>query len=117
MDGRSDFYGSGLVRTYQHVMSAQYDWESNLKRFGIEAVIVRPDAPIAAILKQSRNWKTLFDDGSVIIFRAQPAVGGTNGSCVSAGNGPDARNKLGVFGSSQVHGSNSTLKFQERRSL
>ena len=117
MDGRSDFYGSGLVRTYQHVMSAQYDWESNLKRFGIEAVMVKPEAPIAAVLKQSGRWKTIFDDGSVIIFRARPLVAGTDDFCASAGNGSDARNKLGVFGSSQVNGSSSTLKFQERRSL
>jgi hypothetical protein len=117
MDGRSDFYGNGMVRTYQHIISAQYDWETDLKRFGIEAVMVKPEEPIAAVLKESRKWKTVFDNGSVIIFRAQPPVSGTNGPCVSAGTGPDARNKLGVFGSSQVHGSNSTLKFQERRSL
>jgi hypothetical protein len=117
IDGRSDFYGSGFVRTYQDIMSAQYDWESDLKRFGIEAVMVKPEAPIAAVLKESRQWKKIFDNGSAIIFLAQRPMSGTSGSCVTAGIGPDARNKLGIFGSSQVNGSNSTLKFQERRSL
>lgn len=118
MDGRSDFYGTGLVTVYQHIMSAQYDWESDLKRFGIEAVMVTPEAPIATVLKRSRAWKLLFDNGSVIIFRAQPIVGGTPTTpCLSAGSEWNARNKLGVFGSSQVNGSDSTLKFDERRSL
>ncbi len=60
MDGRTDFYGDEFVDRYQHVMSAQYDWESDLKLFAIDAVMVKPDAPIAAVLKQSRKWRDAF---------------------------------------------------------
>ncbi len=73
MDGRSDLYGNELVQVYQHIMSAQYDWESDLKRFAIDVVMVKPDAPLVAVLKQSPHWKMLFDNGSVIMFRVQPA--------------------------------------------
>lgn len=118
VDDRSDFYGLDFVHTYQHIMSAQYDWESDLQRFGIEAVMVKPDAAIAAVLKESRRWKMLFDDGSVIIFRAQPATEAAQ--IALRGNaqfGPGVEKRLGMSGSSQVNTSSSTLKFDERRSL
>ncbi len=118
MDGRSDFYGDELVGIYQHIMSAQYDWESDLKRFGVEAVMLKPDAPLAAVLKESPHWKLLFDNGSVLMFRIQPTA-----CCSQSGRGASApvrvgaKEKLGIFGSSQVNLSTSTLKFDERRSL
>lgn len=118
MDGRSDFYGDALVGIYQHIMSAQYDWESDLKRFGVEAVMLKPDAPLASVLKQSPHWKLLFDNGSVLMFRIQPTA-----CCSQPGRGASAPvrvgadEKLGSFGSSQVKDSTSTLKFDERRSL
>ncbi len=70
MDGRTDFYGDAFVTKYQHIFSARYDWESDLKQFGVDAVMVKPDAPLATALKESSNWQLLFDDGSVIVFRA-----------------------------------------------
>ncbi len=76
MDGRSDFYGYDFVTKYQHIMNARYDWEQDLKEFSIDAVMVKPDLPIASVLKQSPRWQTIFDDGSVILFRAKgPSAG------------------------------------------
>ncbi len=118
MDGRSDFYGDKFISVYQHIMSAQYDWRADLDRFGIDAVMVKPDAPIASLLKQVRGWKTVYDDGSVIVFRAQPAGHAAQDACPErAGIGSGARNNLGISHCSQVNDSNSTLKLDERRSL
>jgi len=85
IDGRSDFYGAALVAKYQHIINARYDWESDLKRFAIDSVVIKPDAPLAAVLKQSRDWTMLFDDGHVIVFRATPK-----------GTGSRSRNRLDV---------------------
>src|SRR5581483_9518040 len=82
MDGRSDFYGDQFVTTYQHILSARYDCESELQRFAIDAVLVSPDCPIATVLKRSPAWKTVFDNGSVIVFRSSRAVADA-GSIVS----------------------------------
>jgi hypothetical protein len=71
LDGRSDFYGADLVKKYQHIMSAQYDCEDLLKRFSIDGVMVKTDAPLATLLKQSSRWKLLFDNGSAIVFQAR----------------------------------------------
>ncbi len=76
LDGRSDFYGNGLVKKYQHIMSAQYDCEALLKSFSIDGVMIKTDAPLATVLKHSSNWKLLFDDGSTIVFQARK--GGAN---------------------------------------
>ncbi len=80
MDGRSDFYGAEFVTEYQHILSARYDWELYLNRFAVDTVMVKPDAPVATVLKQCRNWKLVFDNGFVIVFRADR---GTNGTLLS----------------------------------
>jgi hypothetical protein len=74
MDGRSDFFGSEFVTTYQHIVSARYDCERELTRFGIDTVLVRPEEALATVLKQSARWKLVFDDGKVAIFRSANAA-------------------------------------------
>jgi hypothetical protein len=71
LDGRSDFYGNDLIRKYQRIMSAQYDCEALLKSFSIDGVLVKASAPLATVLKQSQDWKLLFDNGSAIVFEAR----------------------------------------------
>lgn len=73
MDGRSDFYGPEFVDTYQQVLNADHRWESHLKRYGINVVVLKPDAALAKVLKQCRNWKLVFDNGSVLVFQAGPS--------------------------------------------
>jgi hypothetical protein len=68
MDGRSDFYGADFVDTCQQLINAGYSWETDLKRFAINTVIIKPDAALATVLKQSPKWRLLFDNGSVIVF-------------------------------------------------
>lgn len=75
MDGRSDFYGSGFIDTYLQVINAGYNWESNLTRFQVTTVVVKPDAPLATVLKKSPQWRLVFDNGSVIVFAAGPNCG------------------------------------------
>jgi hypothetical protein len=72
-DGRSDFYGGTVVKQYQHMMSAQYDCEDLLKKFSIDAVMVKTDAPLATLLKRVPDWKLRYDDGTTIIFRLRRA--------------------------------------------
>ena len=70
MDGRSDFFGTPIVTATQHILAAQYDWKIQLQRFGVDMVLVRPDAPISEVLKMSRDWTMKFDDGKVLVFEA-----------------------------------------------
>lgn len=83
MDGRSDFYGSDFVTEYQHIASARYDCEALLKRYGIDAVLIRPDEALATVLKQSRDWVLLFDDGKAAIFQSSSAIGSKRASAAA----------------------------------
>lgn len=82
MDGRSDFYGAEFVNRYLDTINAAYNWESELKGFAIDTVVLKPDAPLATVLKQSPNWRLLIDNGAVIAFVAGPS--GHAGSSVSS---------------------------------
>jgi len=70
IDGRSDFFGMPIVTSAQHILSAQYDWKTQLQRYGIDMVLVKPDAPVCAVLKLSPDWAMRFDDGKVLVFEA-----------------------------------------------
>lgn len=117
MDDRSDFYGYGLLNDYQHIMSAQYDWDADLKKFSIDAVLVKPDAPIAAVLKQSAHWRMLFDDGSAILFQTKEQSSGT-GDFTPAMRRPAPGCELqSVIENSRTNDFGSIPKTNERRSL
>lgn len=74
VDGRSDFYGADFVVRCGHVINARYDWERSLNEFGVDTVLLKTDAPLATVLKQSPEWHVLFDDGHAIVFaRAEAA--------------------------------------------
>jgi hypothetical protein len=70
IDGRSDFFGMPIVTSAQHILSAQWDWKTQLQRFGVDMVLVKPDAPLCAVLKLSPDWAMRFDDGKVLVFEA-----------------------------------------------
>jgi hypothetical protein len=71
MDGRSDFFGTPIVTVTQHILAAQFDWKIQLQRFGVDMVLVRPDAPLSEVLKMSPDWAIRFDDGKVLVFEAK----------------------------------------------
>ncbi len=70
MDGRSDFFGTPFLTATQHILGAQYDWKIQLQRFGIDMILVRPDAPLSGVLKMSPDWIMRFDNGKVLVFEA-----------------------------------------------
>jgi hypothetical protein len=74
IDGRSDFYGSEFVRRYIKAMGAQAGWERYLSRYGVETILLPPDAPLSGALKQSSSWHLIYDDGVALIFRSAQAA-------------------------------------------
>jgi hypothetical protein len=70
MDGRSDFYGPEFVDSYLQLLNADHQWQSRLKRYAIDVVVLKPEAPLAKVLKQCANWSLVFDNGSVLVFKA-----------------------------------------------
>ncbi len=69
IDGRSDFYGAKFASRYIRAMGAQAGWEGFLGGYGVRAVLLPPDAPLAGALRQSAAWRLDYDDGVALIFR------------------------------------------------
>jgi len=69
VDGRSDFYGPDFGQAYIDVMNIKYDWEQTLAKYGVNTILLPVDAPLAGALKESRNWRVVYDDTRAIVFR------------------------------------------------
>jgi hypothetical protein len=74
IDGRSDFYGPEFAGKYIQAMGAQAGWERYLDRYGVETVLLPPDAPLSGALRQSGAWHLIYDDGVALIFRSARAA-------------------------------------------
>jgi hypothetical protein len=68
-DGRSDFYGTQLEREFDDIALARPGWEAKLKKFGADGVLLPVGATLTEVLKESHNWKPVYDDGTSILFR------------------------------------------------
>jgi hypothetical protein len=75
VDGRSDFYGGKFSKEYIELMQVKYDWEQTLHRYGVDTILLPPDAALASAIKESRNWRVVYDDGSAIVFRPAAEAG------------------------------------------
>ncbi|MDQ2899096.1 MAG: hypothetical protein M3Y07_04755 [Acidobacteriota bacterium] len=73
IDGRSDFYGAKFGEKYLDIMNVKYDWEENLARYGVDTVLLPPDAALSSTLKESKRWRPIYDDGVAIVFRSTRA--------------------------------------------
>lgn len=70
VDGRSDFYGLKFGESYIDLMKVKYDWESKLREYGVDTILLPASEGLASAVKESRNWRAVYDDGSAIVFRA-----------------------------------------------
>ena len=69
VDDRTDFYGAAFDREWVTLLNGRYDWQHQLRRYHFDAVLLRTPDPLASILKESREWKPVYDNGMAILFR------------------------------------------------
>ncbi len=75
VDGRSDFYGGKFDQEYLDILAVKYNWHELLARYNVDTVLLRADAALAGAMKESNQWRVVYDDTRAIIFRpVQPAV-------------------------------------------
>ncbi len=75
IDGRSDFYGARLGLELLDLVRGRYDWRESLDRYGPRTAVLRADSALASLLKESRRWRLVYDDGIAIVFRREGADG------------------------------------------
>ncbi len=74
IDGRSDVYSlidDFIVREYLKAYTASADWREPLDRYGVQLVLVEPDAPLAAQLAHDSAWKNVYADASAVIYKRE----------------------------------------------
>lgn len=74
VDGRSDFYGTTFAGDWTNIIRARYDWQMQLSKYSINTVLAHTSDPIASVLKLTREWISVYDDGDTIVFRRAPKV-------------------------------------------
>ena len=91
VDGRSDFYGEKFGEAYIALLNVKYDWEKSLRQHGVDTILLPVASPLAGVVKESRNWSVVYDDGTAIVFRAA-AHRAAHGQQISTGaNGREGR--------------------------
>jgi hypothetical protein len=89
VDGRSDFYGDDFENKYIDVLNVKYGWEKTLGKFGVDTILMPPNAPLTGALKESSRWRVVYDDGIAVVFRANGSVSTDRGTQVSAADTGD----------------------------
>jgi hypothetical protein len=77
IDGRSDFYGDAFSDEYLRVIDVQVGWNRTLDRYGIDTVVLSPAFALSSTLKISRDWRVVYDDHYLIVFRRNPPATGS----------------------------------------
>jgi hypothetical protein len=94
VDGRSDFYGDDFENKYIDVLNVKYGWEKTLGKFGVNTILMPPNAPLTGALKESSRWSVVYDDGIAVVFRANGPLSMDRGAQVSASmRGGDGRDR------------------------
>jgi hypothetical protein len=94
VDGRDDFYGQKFEEKYMGFMNVKYDWEQYLRQYRIDTVLLSTTSPLATVIKESRHWRTVYDDSVAIVFTAVPNQASESQSAsmaVPSGNQRDRR--------------------------
>ena len=94
VDGRSDFYGDDFEEKYVDVLNVKYGWQKTLARFGVDTILMPPNAPLTGVLKESSNWRVVYDDGISLVFRSQQKTGGAQVSAANIGGGEGRDRKV-----------------------
>ena len=68
IDGRADVYGDELIQEFLNVHDGKTAWREPLDHRGIRTVLVKPDAALASLLRQDRDWQKVFEDKQAVIF-------------------------------------------------
>lgn len=71
IDGRADLYGEEFVSNYAEIYHAKIGWEDKLDQAKIQIVFIESDSLMADALRQSPNWKILFEDDLSVIFNKE----------------------------------------------
>jgi hypothetical protein len=73
IDTRVDFYGRPFIEEYLTVTELKPGWKGVLRRYDVAQVLLPPDAPLVALLREDPAWRVVLEDkDEVLLVRAIP---------------------------------------------
>ena len=69
IDGRADLYGDAFMDDLATTYYLRGDsWRTPFERWGIQTVILPPDAPLVTALAARHDWKTIYADSQAVVL-------------------------------------------------
>jgi hypothetical protein len=69
IDGRADLYGDSFMDENSALYSLSIpSWQQSLERWHIRTVVLPPDAPLLAALRQNVGWRQIYADSQAVVF-------------------------------------------------
>jgi len=73
IDGRADLYGDGFMNDFAAVYYLKGDaWQSTFAKWGIQTVVLPPDAPLVTALRALPSWETIYSDKQAVVLTRKP---------------------------------------------
>jgi hypothetical protein len=68
MDGRADVYGDVLMTDFSDTYYLTGNWRKSLQTWGIQTVVLPPDAPVITALRSGPDWEQIYSDSETVIL-------------------------------------------------
>jgi hypothetical protein len=66
-DGRSDFYGDDLVKSYVRMMRMKPGWRKEFDGWRFTHALLAADHPLAAML-EAQGWREIYRDKTAVLL-------------------------------------------------
>jgi hypothetical protein len=67
-DGRADVYGDSFMDDLAATYYLRDDWRVSFNRWGIQSLVLPPDAPLVTALRSGPDWKQIYADPQAVIL-------------------------------------------------
>ena len=67
IDSQTDFYGEGLIREYEYILTAGQGWEATLEEYSVTWIIVPRTSQLGAALQFHPQWNIVYTDDKTLI--------------------------------------------------
>ena len=79
VDGRSDFYGAEFSLRFLDALAARPGWRKLMDDYEIDTVLLTPKTALSSVMKETAEWRLVYDDGLAVVFRRnEPGGGGSS---------------------------------------
>src|SRR6185437_729591 len=68
VDGRNDMYSEQILNDYSHIRNADDGWQALLDRYGVQAILLPPGAPLVTAADDA-GWCEAYRDEVAVLLR------------------------------------------------